>query len=150
MNLFINKKLKWFTDQFLNELDEIEKELKLHAQDGLEDIQIEESIKLLKERYRSGIQKDKKHFLPLIEEHIQSNETMTDHIIFIIGNNLANELESGEIHLYRGFLNPAKYGEIYLKIMQRNLDKAVRLEYITKQYAQEYMTQLMKNISDVG
>ena len=68
----------------------------------------------------------------------------------IIANISGDLVESGKYHLYRGWLNPMGPGQDLLKIFDKATEELVKIDNITKEFAEKQKIQLRKNIQNVG
>lgn len=68
----------------------------------------------------------------------------------VIGSYCADELESGEHHLYRGILNPIGDGPEYMRIFELILKKLIHLKALTQEEADKIKSSVINNMSCVG
>jgi len=71
-------------------------------------------------------------------------------VLAAVSDLAARHVESGEYHYYRGFLPPGGLGEDFVKIYDASVDEAVRLGFITDEWAKEQRAGLRRNIETVG
>jgi hypothetical protein len=81
---------------------------------------------------------------------VQDGTSPREWVWAAISNIAGNHVESGEYHIYRGFLNPLGPGQYLMKLYDTALDELTRMGAMQLDHATEEKSALRKNIRDVG
>ena len=71
-------------------------------------------------------------------------------VISMVGNMAGDMVESGQYHIYRGFLNPMGPGRNLLKIFNFAMDELLQLGDIDQAFAETQKKAILANIKNVG
>ena len=102
------------------------------------------SSTIVKNHIEAAILKDRK----IVIKKLQNNKSKYPLLYGMIANIAGDLVESGEYHIYRGYLN--EEGANLLKLFNDSIDRLTELKAIEKDYANEQKKAIHENIRHAG